>query len=319
MGESLIDSWLNHVKNCQLHQTNFKLTENWEIPNRKELGIEYQDLMEKAEHEFEGVFKSTKTLDELLKYAEIDNMGVDFINNKLYAVDIAFHEAGLNYTKNGYSTAMNIAKKFLRTIFLIKIYFPTIEEKSIIFASPKVTPKPAKDLEDMVEKLKLFITSNKLNINIELYINEKFKKDIYDKLIDRSTKSNDTSELFLRSMKLHELCTNITFKGKKKNIDNSTILIDKPRVGVLAKDFFTELLNDVKIDNDLLELLQKKEYSKKELDVNFPIIHKGIENIDKKRYYSRPLIDDYYLTNDWYEKSRDKLEIMIENFSASVK
>jgi len=307
MGESLIDSWLNHVKNCQLHQTNFKVTDNWVIPNREKLAKEYQDLMESAEHEFEGVFKTTTSIDSLLKFAEIDNIGVDFINNNLYAVDIAFHEAGLNYTKQNYSTAMNITKKYLRSIFLVNIYFPTMADKTIIFASPKVNPKVADELKDIVQCLESFIKNNSIisNIKLELYINEKFTEEIYDNLIEKALSENDTNELFLRSLKLNNLCIGKSNKTKKSK--TNTVLSNQKRVGVLAKELFVSLLKS-NIDNQLLLNLQNKKFSKDKFKVNYPVLYKGKVGLQTKRYYTEPIFEDYYLTNDWYEKSRKSLE-----------
>jgi hypothetical protein len=36
MGESLFYSWLRHVKECQLVQTNWKISPSWEIKNEEE-------------------------------------------------------------------------------------------------------------------------------------------------------------------------------------------------------------------------------------------------------------------------------------------
>jgi len=310
MGESLIDSWLNHVKKCQLHQMNFKLSSNWDIPNENEILEQYQDLMTNIEkqEEFQGVFKNAN-LTSLLRQAEIDNIGVDFINSKLYAVDIAFHEAGLNYTKKNYSTAMNIAKKYFRTIFLTKIYFPHIKNQTIIFASPKVNPKVAKELEEIVEKIKKL----NLGVTIELFINDGFRINLFKELLDKSKNDNDTSELFLRSIKLHNLCLNK--KDTKPTLDQNSLkseLADKERVGVIAKVFFTNFLQ--RINNDLLLSLQNSDYAKENFGMRYQIIHKGIEGLDLKRYYKQPIYENYYLTNDWYEKNRKKLE----NFKSKV-
>lgn len=302
MGESLIDSWLNHIKKCQLHQMNFKLSSNWDIPDLDEKLKTYQDIMTNIEkqEDFQGIFKNAN-LTSLLKQAEIDNIGVDFINSKLYAVDIAFHEGGLNYTKKDYSTAMNIAKKYFRTIFLTKIYFPHIEDQTIIFASPKVNPKVATQLEEIVNKIR----NLNLGVTIELFMNNKFTNHIYKELVENTDNDNDTSELFLRSIKLHNLCSNVKLpKTTNKKIDSQ--LVNKPRVGIIAKELFLDMLKNA--DNNLLVNLQSADYARETFGMRYPILYKGTEGLDKKRYYINPIKDDYYLTNDWYEKNREKLE-----------
>ena len=37
MGESLLYSWLKHVKNCQIVQTNWKASQNWTLSNENKL------------------------------------------------------------------------------------------------------------------------------------------------------------------------------------------------------------------------------------------------------------------------------------------
>lgn len=37
VGESLLLSWLKHIKKCQIVQTNWKASSKWELKNRKVL------------------------------------------------------------------------------------------------------------------------------------------------------------------------------------------------------------------------------------------------------------------------------------------
>ena len=45
------------------------------------------------------IFKGNKSLDQLIGQAEIDVIGISYEENQshIYAIDVAFHEAGLNY------------------------------------------------------------------------------------------------------------------------------------------------------------------------------------------------------------------------------
>lgn len=46
-----------------------------------------------------SIYKKTSSLSQLLQQAECDAIGIEVQGgtNKIYAVDVAFHEAGLNY------------------------------------------------------------------------------------------------------------------------------------------------------------------------------------------------------------------------------
>ncbi len=88
-------------------------------------------------------------------------------------------------------------------------------------------------------------------------------------------------------------------------------------IGQQAKESFTNLLKNG-VEDDLLENLQLADFSKENFGVNFPVLHKGNEGLNKSRYYSKPIFEDYYLTNDWYEKNADKLKEAFEIFGAIV-
>ena len=63
MGESLIYSWLRHVRLCQIVQTNWKVSSQWELHHEPEL----RELMEEAGRTFEDmrgyrIFKKNASL-----------------------------------------------------------------------------------------------------------------------------------------------------------------------------------------------------------------------------------------------------------------
>jgi len=84
-------------------------------------------------------------------------------------------------------------------------------------------------------------------------------------------------------------------------------MMDKEKIGQKAKSFFADILQSGKLQNDVIENLQDKMYSKEHFGTNFPVLTKQINNDNKARYYSQPIFDIYYLTNDWYDKNLDKL------------
>ncbi|MBS4178786.1 hypothetical protein [Lederbergia citrea] len=101
IGESLLYSWLRHAKGCQLVQMNWKpSSSSWELKNEE---VNQKLMIDSSEFFFNKydykIYKGTTSLSQLLQQAEIDVLGVNFEGDSqfLYAVDIAFHEAGLNY------------------------------------------------------------------------------------------------------------------------------------------------------------------------------------------------------------------------------
>ena len=83
------------------------------------------------------------------------------------------------------------------------------------------------------------------------------------------------------------------------------------KIGKIAKKFFREILENGNLQVDVIENLQDKMFSKEYFGTNFPVLTKQIGN-DKARYYSKPISDTYYLTNDWYDKNIDKLNNFIK-------
>ena len=83
-----------------------------------------------------AVFKQTKNAAQFLKQGEIDVVGVDQ-QGGVHAMEVAFHEAGLNY---GSTTASvnRVLKKMLRTLLILRAYHPPRTPLYIYFLSPKV-------------------------------------------------------------------------------------------------------------------------------------------------------------------------------------
>ena len=126
IGESLISSYLNHVEQCKIVQTNWKVSGNWTVGDQdkaiaKELfnKVLTNDLLS-------SIFKEN-TFEQLLKQAEIDVLGINTLENTVYGYDIAFHSLGLNY-KGNEGTCEVVIKKIFRAIFAMQIYFPEFDK-----------------------------------------------------------------------------------------------------------------------------------------------------------------------------------------------
>ena len=144
IGESLCYSYLRHVKGCWLVQTNWKASEHW-TKHKTDAELEYMFQEMRGRFEVDGgVFKKTASVEQFMQQAEIDVIGIDQRGN-VHAIDVAFHEAGLNY---GGGVANRILKKMLRAYLLLAAYNPPGNNLNIYFVSPMVRKGVQADLEN---------------------------------------------------------------------------------------------------------------------------------------------------------------------------
>ncbi len=204
MGESLIYSWLRHIKECQIVQTNWKPCLQWDVKHIDEL----ETIMNESRDFFKerlnyDIYKFTKGLNQLLKQAECDVIGIKSLK-EIFAVDIAFHEKGLLYGKNKTETAAKVIAKCIRTAMCI-YGFMDKDDASIIFASPKITPSYYQEINTMISILNEFFSERNLGFVFSIIANNDFNEQIIAPVLSLSKEIADTSELFLRSFQLVNL------------------------------------------------------------------------------------------------------------------
>lgn len=202
MGESLFYSWLRHVKECQVVQTNWKPSPSWQLQNEDEL----KRFMDTTDAHFHskygyGVYKNN-SLSQLLTQAEVDALGISISDNgtELYAIDIAFHESGLNYGDRQ-ETVTRVIKKFIRTAMCLIAYFG-VTKGEIIFASPKIHNAIINDLEPCAADLNTLFLENSYNFTVRVIANEDFNELVLKPILIASDGVSDTSELFMRGYQL---------------------------------------------------------------------------------------------------------------------
>ena len=99
MGESLVYSWLRHVKCCQVVQTNWKVSSQWKLYHEDML----RTLMETADTRFSEkygykIFKKNASLAQILSQGECDAIGISLHDGipAIYATEVAFHPSVMN-------------------------------------------------------------------------------------------------------------------------------------------------------------------------------------------------------------------------------
>ncbi|MXY17387.1 MAG: hypothetical protein F4Y57_10445 [Acidobacteria bacterium] len=209
VGESLGYSYLRHVQQCWLVQTNWKASEHWvkQLVD-DELEREFVSIRERLRESFGVDLGGKVECSQFLKQAEIDVVGVG-LDGGIHAVEIAFHEGELQYTVPG-GTARNVLKKMLRAMLILRTYHPENAGTHICFASPKVNPKTQKSLEDAFGWLRREYRA----IDWQLLTNNDFSDEFLRPLWERARQVKDTSELFVRSLQLLELCGSVNL-GKE--------------------------------------------------------------------------------------------------------
>ena len=221
-------SYLKHEKKCVIYQTNWKISSRWKKCNEEKLATIFEKIS--GAEAFRGILKKSK-LDQFLKQAEIDALGIDQ-TGKIYAIDIAYHEEGLRYGSTEEAKA-RIMKKFVRSYLAVLRYFsssfsgPPSEEKrcEIIFASPKVVGERDESIREYFNELKALLEAELKEDKVVLkYIsNDEFKEQILDPTIKAGEEDADTNELFLRSHKLLNL-PYTKAKAKKKKADPLVVI-----------------------------------------------------------------------------------------------
>jgi len=216
MGESLFYSWLRHVKDCQIVQTNWKISKSWTLHNEDKI----EEIIDETKKIFSGTDYSDlykkNSIKQLLEQAEVDVLGICVSSLEVYAIDVAFHESGLNYGSKE-ETISRVIKKFIRTALCILGYF-NLTSGEIYFASPKINPNIMNSLVNETQKLNGFFKEKGLKFNFRLIANDEFKDKILADIIKTSESVSDTSELFMRSYQMIKLLVNM--RSSKNNSNN---------------------------------------------------------------------------------------------------
>ena len=193
----------------------------------------------------------------------------------------------------------------------MQTYFEQYNHFHSLFITPKTNPATLKLIDDLLQKANELIDDDSITIGV--ITNDKFFEDIIDSTIKSSKSENDTSELFLRSVKLLDLDSRKEFTHEKnkvfiqKNIiEHNNKKIEGMKIGQYVQHTFREAFKQGLISNDELQNLQNPQYSKTNFNANFEVLRTKTRTIKdaigSTRYYSREFFcENYYLTSQWIE------------------
>jgi hypothetical protein len=151
----------------------------------------------------EKVLKKTASVSQFLGQAEVDVLGVRFVQGKVekvIAADIAFHTNGLQYGPKD-ETAARIVKKLFRTALTLDLHFPGIPAE-IVFLSPKVNSATVPGVLDAERMMRSFFEGRRGHFQFRTIINEGFKNIVLGDVTPLQKHVADTSELYLRAVQL---------------------------------------------------------------------------------------------------------------------
>jgi hypothetical protein len=121
---------------------------------------------------------------------------------------------------------------------------------------------------------------------------------------------NDTSELFVRALKLKNLMEN---KSKRNMITTDEKgCIEERKIGQIIREAFDNLSETQSLFGETITCLLDAAYSKKTFGLNFALlINNEDDRMDEKgrsRYYATPYSfngKEYFLCSQWFEKQKD--------------
>ena len=324
IGESLGYSFLRHVKQCWLVQTNWKASERWpKRLNDDKLQQEFeaiQNELKSTGNGFAGTFKGTAKASQFLKQAEIDIVGVQ-LDGTIHAVEVAFHEDGLHYSGN---TGNNVLKKMLRTMLILQAYHPSETKRHIYFASPEVGTRVQRDLENAFA----WLVKKYPGVCWHLVTKDDFVSEVLVRTLKKAKEEADTSELFMRSAKLLEL-GGLLKLGAGVSSPRQETPISVPdtsskelgRIQHLVRNLMQTVLEDfpnLLTESELSNLLDAADCRQSlGLEIGGLALLRsqgeGAENSGRpRRYWQKVYAGRYFVTNNWWgPKHRHNAEALL--------
>lgn len=314
IGENLIQSYLKHVEGCRLVQTNWKPSTNWtvtEFDNK-----EAKNLFDKfSQHDSFREILNKSSFTQFIKQAEIDVLGINNAESTLYGVDIAFHTSGVQYGDSK-ETINRIAKKLLRAVFVMQSYFNEYDKFTSLFVAPKSHKATYEGINQLIPIMNEIIGSEM--IEIDFITNDEFFDTIVAPTINSSKIDHDTSELFLRSVKLlaldkRQTTTRVNQSIKISNTSKSTTqkrTVNGMKIGQYVQHTMKELHENNLLPQEEIKRLQSANYSKDIFGQNIPVLRKQSlgtkDNKGYNRYYTNHFyFGKYFLSSQWTEKHFD--------------
>lgn len=302
MGESLFYSWLRHVKECQVVQTNWKVSPQWTLQHEDELLAikNTTDSFFREKHGYD-IYKKNSSLAQIIQQGESDAVGISFNDDQVhtYAVDVAFHESGLNYGGREV-TIMKIINKCIRTAMCL-YGFMNVRDAEIIFASPKINASILNDASQCINETQGIMNQLGFQFTFRIIANSDFQSSVLDPILLVSEGIADTNELFVRSYQMLQMFGS---NSGTKQAPVSTVAEKELKIGKLAQIMIPKLIAEGKVSAEEISKMLTPSYSKSAFDLQYPVLAIKGNEYDRSRYYAFSFAygsDEYVLCSQWFE------------------
>lgn len=311
MGESLIYSWLRHVKGCQIVQTNWTASPTWDMRYFMEAQDLYSRFLKDVSTENLVEDECKISFKQSLYQTEIDVTGLNKTslshNGKIYAAEVAFHSDGLHYNKNGKNNSTGkVISKLIKNAVAVYAIWGNIEAE-ILFVTPVISNTLNLQIQSAIKILNGLASSYGLNYNFRFIAGDDFKLRIIDPVYIMSQGVNDSSEMFLRAQMLLDISGVLSVKNNLKNPDSFE---EFGAIGEIANKALRACLSNLNITQKIITGLKPLMNSSKLAPI-VNIVPQGLSN----RYYKTPIMaknGEFYLCNHWFvNKKTDLIDYII--------
>ncbi len=330
MGESLFYSWLRHVKECQMVQMNWKVSSQWDLLHEQELQTLLNVVTEHFQTKYDyNIFKKNSSMSQIIRQGECDVLGVSFDReeNKFYAVDVAFHESGLNYGSKE-ETVMKVIAKMVRSAICLYGYMDT-KTAEIIFASPKINPVIMEPLSSCIDDLNYIFKLQGYEFKVRVIANDLFNEQVLQPILLASNGIADTSELFVRAYQMYQMFSDKKPPKRENGTHEKNDTVSLEVNNLLSRELYSELkigklvqmvlkpLIISKVTKQEIQKMQEIEYSKITFGIQYPLLLKTDAPIAERHYY-KDLFDingeTYRLCCEWYETGANNDRPFVEQW-----
>ncbi|MFF2447459.1 hypothetical protein ACFVSW_10150 [Neobacillus sp. NPDC058068] len=325
--ESLMVSWLKHIENCQITQTNWNAAINsWELQSVDNI-IKLMEITGKffLKNYNLNFYENASTPLLFLQQGNIDVLGLKINSNvsNMYGVSITVDKSAFD-SGSALGPLEEIIKKMIRTALITIGYFNTSNAK-IIFAEPKIHKNLYEAIVNALKGLTNIFESMGYDFTFELITNDNFKEFVFEPVEELTKATIDPSKLLMQS---DQMCQPSLLKepsiNTERKVDNDSKNNSTTKIGKLIRVEFKKFIDNGLLTEEIVHNLCDSKYSKEILGLRFPMLKRYNDEqslIEQRlvkgngRYYSHVYYingQKYLLTNDWYEKSRSKLLIWID-------
>jgi hypothetical protein len=322
IGESLIFSWLRHVRGCPIAQANWKPSATWPIRREPELATDFERMREIAGQRLGFEIFKQSSFQQFMRQAEIDVLGLRFEDAGLaaIAVDSAFHENGVQYGDLK-ETVGRILKKMIRTAFILDGYLD-VHQADIVFATPKMHNAVHEALQSCWPELQSVLADcgslSAERVQLRILTNGDFVEQIIQPVLERMDQVADTSELFLRAQQLVRFCE-VTPRRKLRERAASTRPASEGeiKIGEHVRQTLVRLASTGKLTPKVVAALVDRSHCKATFGLNHPFLQRvvpdaplhaqGIDENGYSRYWRDPLDIDgarFLVCSQWFAWQR---------------